>query len=266
MVEGSLVFLPLNQSAFDDARSSFVFDDAKSYFSYQRERFMDALLLFDDFVLAPLLAGGVPANSDFRPILDLGAERARFDRAFAHGAYSFATSPFDLTRLLKEEVRLPSPYSAPPVRGMISLVNSQRGAWLREAMSSGGAYSPAHFPEWRDTLLHLRTFLLLSQGVQQGRDGAPLGRLPGLGTRGSRRRRARGPRGRRGALDAACGAARRGGVGVPPHRPARGGARRARGVDPRDKPGARPPASRRARGARGQRGTELVIVRPKLTA
>jgi hypothetical protein len=279
MVEGSLVFLPINQAAFDDPRSSYVFDDAKSYFSYRRERFdlivtepsnpwvsgtaglftkefygqvsefltergvlvqwmqlyelednlfasvmaaldtafeayrvylvgdadvvivaspngplfepdwsvaastavrrltagipeirpahMNALLLFDDSVLAPLMASGVQANSDFRPILDLGAERARFDRAFAHGAYSFATSPFDLTRLLREELRLPSPHSTPPARGPISMVNSERGAWLRAAVSSGGAYPSEHFPEWRDALLHLQTFLLLSGGDAQ---------------------------------------------------------------------------------------------------
>src|SRR5690606_31543738 len=39
MVEGSLVFLPANQSVFSDPRSTFVFDDAKSFFSYRQERF-----------------------------------------------------------------------------------------------------------------------------------------------------------------------------------------------------------------------------------
>jgi spermidine synthase len=39
MVEGSLVFLPANGPAFADPRVSYVFDDAKSYFSYRRERF-----------------------------------------------------------------------------------------------------------------------------------------------------------------------------------------------------------------------------------
>ena len=279
MVEGSLVFLPINQAAFDDPRSSYVFDDAKSYFAYQRERFdlivtepsnpwvsgtaglftkefyaqvgrfltdggvlvqwmqlyeleddlflsvmaaldtafeayrvylvgdadvvivasprgslgepdwsvtsslavrtftagipeirathMDALLLFDESVLGPLLAGDVAANSDFRPILDLGAERARFDRAFAHGPFSFATSPFDLTRLLREESRAPAPHTQVPARGPISLVNSERGAWLREAVATGGAFPSEHFPEWSDALVHLQTFLLLSRGDRQ---------------------------------------------------------------------------------------------------
>ncbi len=39
MVEGSLVFLPANGPAISDPRSSYVFDDAKSYFAYRRERF-----------------------------------------------------------------------------------------------------------------------------------------------------------------------------------------------------------------------------------
>ncbi|MDX1493585.1 MAG: hypothetical protein R3253_05985 [Longimicrobiales bacterium] len=39
MVEGSFVFLPANGPAFGDPRVTYVFDDAKSYFSYQRERF-----------------------------------------------------------------------------------------------------------------------------------------------------------------------------------------------------------------------------------
>ncbi len=39
MVEGSLVFLPLTGPAFADPRATYVFDDAKSYFSYRQERF-----------------------------------------------------------------------------------------------------------------------------------------------------------------------------------------------------------------------------------
>ncbi|MEX2467730.1 MAG: hypothetical protein WD995_12540, partial [Gemmatimonadota bacterium] len=278
-VEASLVFLPINEAAFEDPRSSYVFDDAKSFFSYQRERFdlivtepsnpwvsgtaglftrefyaqvsrfltdrgvltqwmqlyeledalflsvlaaldgafeayriylvgdadvvivasprgplpepdwsvastpevraftagvpeirpahMDALLMFDESVVRPLLTKGIAANSDFRPILDLGAERARFDRAFAAGVFSFAASPFDLTRLLRRASRPPVPHTAVPARGPISLVHSERGAWLRDAVRSGGASPPEAFPEWRDALIHLQTFLVLSQGDTQ---------------------------------------------------------------------------------------------------
>lgn len=279
MVEASLVFLPLNEAVFADPRSSFVFDDAKSFFSYSRERFdlivtepsnpwvsgtaslftrefydqvgdfleddgvlvqwmqlyeltdelfltvlaaldtafeayqvylvgdadvaivasrrgplaapdwsvasspamrsftagipeirpahMESLALFDESTLRPLLDRGLPTNSDFHPILDLGAERARFDLAFAHGAFSFATSPLDLARLLRKEVRLPVRYALPPARGPISLVRSERGAWLRGAVGEGGAYAPEEFPEWTEALIHLQTFLFLSSGDAQ---------------------------------------------------------------------------------------------------
>ncbi|MEX0836794.1 MAG: hypothetical protein WD101_00575, partial [Gemmatimonadota bacterium] len=279
MVEASLVFLPLNEAVFADPRSSFVFDDAKSFFSYSRERFdlivtepsnpwvsgtaslftrefydqvgdfladdgvlvqwmqlyeltdelfltvlaaldtafeayrvylvgdadvaivasrhgplptpdwsvasspamrsftagipeirpahMESLALFDESTLRPLLERGLPANSDFHPILDLGAERARFDLAFAHGAFSFATSPLDLARLLREEARLPVPYAPPPARGPISLVRSERGAWLRAAVGEGGAFPPDAFPDWTEALIHLQTFLFLSSGDAQ---------------------------------------------------------------------------------------------------
>ncbi len=39
MVEASLVFWPANRAAFEDPRVSYAFDDARSYFSYRRERF-----------------------------------------------------------------------------------------------------------------------------------------------------------------------------------------------------------------------------------
>ncbi|MDZ7779156.1 MAG: hypothetical protein U5R14_04345 [Gemmatimonadota bacterium] len=133
-----------------------------------RPNHLESLLLFDQSVVAPLLRRRVPANSDFHPILDLGAERARFDRSFAHGAFSFATSPLDLTRLMREEVRPPEDHTPTPARGPVSLLRSQRGAWLREAVQGGGGRAPEHFPEWRDALLHLQTFLLLSGETQLG--------------------------------------------------------------------------------------------------
>jgi predicted membrane-bound spermidine synthase len=281
MVEASLAFLPTNAPVFQDPRSSYVFDDAKSFFSYSRERFglivtepsnpwvsgtsslftrefydqirrfltddgvlvqwmqlyeldddllltvfaaldtafdsyrvylvgdadiaivasprgplrdpdwsvaaspamrsftlglpeiqpehMESLLLFDERVLRPLLALELPTNSDFHPILDLGAERARFHREFAAGAYSFAASPFDFARLTAEEARPPTPYAMPPARGPLSLVRAERGAWLRGAVEAGGASPPDGFEEWAESLIHLQTFLLLSSGdVQLG--------------------------------------------------------------------------------------------------
>jgi predicted membrane-bound spermidine synthase len=279
MVEASLVFMPVNAAVFRDPRSSFVFDDARAFFSYGGERFdlivtepsnpwvsgsaglftrefygrlarslsddgvlvqwvqlyeltddlflsvlaaldrafgsyrvyligetdvaivatngaslanpdwsmasttamrtftagipeirpahLEALFLFDDRDVAPLLASAPRANSDFRPVLDLGAERARFDRAFAQGVYSFATSPFDLSRLTRDEPEPPGAHEPVPMRGLVSLVHGQRGAWLREAMQRGGAQTPEHFPDWQPELVHLQTFLALSSVDRQ---------------------------------------------------------------------------------------------------
>lgn len=67
-------------------------------------------------VLAPLLAGGVVANSDFHPRLDLGAERARFMMQVADGLIRlhgdrFAFSPMVLRRALGPP---PTPYMPAP--------------------------------------------------------------------------------------------------------------------------------------------------------
>ncbi len=132
-----------------------------------RPEHMESMFLFDERVLRPLLDQGLPVNSDFHPILDAGAERARFHREFAAGAFSFAASPFDLTRLLAEEHLPPSPYATPPARGPLSLVRTQRGAWLRGAIEAGGGSPPDGFDEWAESLLHLQTFLLMSSGDSQ---------------------------------------------------------------------------------------------------
>lgn len=272
MVEGSLVFLPANGPAFADPRVSYVFDDAKSYFSYRRERFdvifaepsnpwvsgtaslfttgfyeratdflaedgalaqwvqlyeltddlflsvvaaldavfpsyraylvgdadvaivasleedmreadwsvveseafrtlttsappflgqhMEPLFLFDQTTLRPVLESGVRPNSDYRPVLDLGAERSRFDQRSARGVYSLASSRVNLQRHLGEEPLAPTAYRLPPAYGLRPTVLNERGAWLREALAGGGGIAPEAFPEWQDELVHLQAFLL----------------------------------------------------------------------------------------------------------
>ncbi|MBT8489017.1 MAG: hypothetical protein HKN72_13780 [Gemmatimonadetes bacterium] len=272
MVEASFVFLPANGPAFGDPRVTYVFDDAKSYFSYQRERFdlifaepsnpwvsgtaslftvefyrrvtdflsdgavlgqwvqiyeldddlflsvvaaLDAvfpsyraylvgdadvaivatlddsmaqpdwsvveneafrafttsappflaqhfepLLLFDQNTFRSLLDAGVPPNSDFRPILDLGAERTRFDEEFAAGVYSLATSRVNLQRHLSGQPLTPRPFRMPPAYGLNSTVLAERGAWLRAALSEGGGIAPEEFEEWQEDLVNLQRFLV----------------------------------------------------------------------------------------------------------
>jgi spermidine synthase len=278
MLQGSLVFLPANGPAIGDPRSSYVFDDAKSYFAYRREPFdiifaepsnpwvsgtaslftvefysraasflteegvlaqwlqvyeidddlfmsvvaaldqvfpsyraylvgdadvaivagsqplpepdwsvlssprflqmiesappfrpahMESLLLFDETTFRPLLDEGVRPNSDFHPILDLGAERTRFDQSNALGAYSMATSRVDLPRLLAGGDAPPLSYERVPAYGLPPAVAWESAAWLRGAEAAGGGTAPEDFPEWQSSLVRLEAFLTTSGQDQQ---------------------------------------------------------------------------------------------------
>jgi hypothetical protein len=123
------------------------------------EEHMESLLLFDETTLRPLLDAGPEPNSDFRPLLDLGAERARFLQTLASGTYGLAASRVDLPRLLAGQSVDPVPYLPVPARGLGPAVSWGRAAWLREALASGGGIAPEHFPEWQNTLVDLQTFL-----------------------------------------------------------------------------------------------------------
>lgn len=270
MVEGSIVFMPANGPAFNDPRATFVFDDAKSFFAYGRERFdlvftepsnpwvsgtsslfsvdfyerlvpvleddgvllqwlqlyemnddlflsvlaaldrvfpsyrgylvgdsdivvvarasgslgdpdwsvvesdaferlmagtpavtassLEALVLFDEALLRPLLAEVTP-NTDLRPILDTGAERARFEQSYARGVRELGTSSVSLVRSLGEHFVGPAEYRPVAARGLTPAVQRARGDWLREALREGGGISPEAFPEWQDQLVELGEFL-----------------------------------------------------------------------------------------------------------
>jgi len=272
MVEGSLVFLPVNGPAISDPRSSYVFDDAKSYFSYQGERFdvvfaepsnpwvsgtadlftvefyeqvsqflapggilaqwmqiyeltddlffsvvaaldavfpsyraylvgdndvaivasmgeepvepdwavlaspsfrqltsgippfhaehMAPLLLFDETTFQPLLDRGVTTNSDFSPVLDLGAERARFEGSRAEGLFSFGVSRVDLARMIRDERVEPIDYHLVPARGLTPALLWGRAAWLRSVRAAGGGIAPEEYPGWQDALVAMQAFLV----------------------------------------------------------------------------------------------------------
>jgi predicted membrane-bound spermidine synthase len=275
MVQGSLVFLPANGPAIADPRSSYVFDDAKSFFSYQQERFdivfaepsnpwvsgtaglftvefyervreflspggvlaqwvqiyelndnlflsvvaaldavfpayraylvgdtdvaivatadgalaepdwsvlasdgfralmegsppvraehLEAQFLFDETTFRPVLNRGVQPNSDYRPVLDLGAERARFDQTRALGLYSFGVSRVDLTRVLREERVGPGAYHPAPSYGLEPSLLWARAAWLRGVRDGGVGTVPPEFPEFENALVDLETFLALTR-------------------------------------------------------------------------------------------------------
>ncbi len=131
---------------------------------------MESLLLFDETTFRALLDRGAPVNSDYRPVLDAGAEHARFLRTHAEGAYSFVESRVDLGRALSGVEMPPAPYAMVPAYGLLSAVLWGRAAWLREALEGGGGIAPEEFPEWTDELLHMRAFLDASRG--EGRVGS----------------------------------------------------------------------------------------------
>jgi spermidine synthase len=278
MVEGSLVFLPVNGPAISDPRSSYVFDDAKSYFSYQSERFdvvfaepsnpwvsgtadlftvefyeqvsqflaqggvlaqwmqiyeltdelflsvvaaldavfpayraylvgdndvaivatadpelrdpdwsvlaspsftrltsgippfraehMPPLLIFDETTFRPLLDLGVTTNSDFTPVLDLGAERARFEGSRAEGLFSFGVSRVDVARLLRNERVEPLDYHLVPARGLTPSLLWGRAAWLRAVRASGGGIAPEEYPGWQEALVAMQSFLVRTRRAE----------------------------------------------------------------------------------------------------
>ncbi len=128
---------------------------------------MESLFLFDETTLEPLLRRGIRPNSDFRPFLDLGAERARFEQTEAYGTYSFATSRVDLGRQLRDEPAPPTPYEVVPALGLAPAVLWSRAAWLREALAAGGGVAPNEFPEWQNSLVDLETFFAVSGAETQ---------------------------------------------------------------------------------------------------
>ncbi len=129
-----------------------------------------ALELFDQTTMEPLVSAAAP-NSDFHPILDLGAERARFARTGADGFASLGTARVDLWRT-RAGIRRERPdrYHIPPARGLAPLVRQERAAWLaaRSAGAGGvGARStgaagdtvPSAFPEWSQVADEVDAFL-----------------------------------------------------------------------------------------------------------
>jgi hypothetical protein len=126
---------------------------------------LDGLLLFDETTFRGVLDGGVPANSDYRPVLDLGSERARFLDASAEGLLSLAHSRFDLLKNLAGAQVLPQPYAPPPALGLAPLVNASRTAWARQTVDERTALPNEYVPEWSPSVAQLRDFLHEVRGI-----------------------------------------------------------------------------------------------------
>jgi len=75
------------------------------------------LLLFTDREMGPLVRGVRP-NSDYRPLLDVRSERARFDDAFAYGAEGLATDRFLIAAALGGWRLEPASTATLPIPGL----------------------------------------------------------------------------------------------------------------------------------------------------
>lgn len=98
---------------------------------------LDATILLTRAELAPVLDSFADVNSDFRPVLDLGAERTRFLRESAHGFLGLSTARFDVAAALGgRRVRL-----GPALRSSLAIPRVETQALVarvrsREALAS----------------------------------------------------------------------------------------------------------------------------------
>jgi len=115
-----------------------------------------AMRILDREALAPLLDRYEPTNSDFRPVLDLGAERARYLGLAAQGIRSFAIDRFDLATPRVGRPPLSEADRTVPVPGHPRLEARARALRLREHWSEplvrgapDGATGEARYRVWR---------------------------------------------------------------------------------------------------------------------
>ena len=101
-----------------------------------------AAKLIDREALAPLLDGWQPVNTDFDPVLDLGAERTRFMRRRANGFRQLTAGRFDPVDAMRGwRVGFgQSPRSAVelPRQQALAMGAAVRSAWALEAAPNGG--------------------------------------------------------------------------------------------------------------------------------
>lgn len=129
---------------------------------------LGSLRIVDRNALHPLLDIDGAPNSDYFPVLDLGAERTRFLRALASGMAAMGSGPIDLTAALSGSRRGFAESQIPAVPEIERVRAGAVGAILHAAWS-GGSIVADTLPEGvRDALFRART---LQRGVAEG--GAP---------------------------------------------------------------------------------------------
>ena len=115
---------------------------------------LDRMLLIDRAGLAPLLEGHALVNSDFYPVLDLGAEQARFLRGSAAGVVGLGNSVLDY---VGDPALRPTSWDTattsvlvliPRVRHMLQAARLRRG-WTDSAYTDDpGASERYHYRSW----------------------------------------------------------------------------------------------------------------------
>lgn len=106
-----------------------------------------ALWLADASTLEPLLYDWQPSNSDFHPVLDLGAERARFEGGRADGLLSLTSDGLDLAAVLSGRRRAAGEGFGAPSLLTERLVARSRALYLRGLT---GSEDPDSIPSWGD--------------------------------------------------------------------------------------------------------------------
>jgi len=96
-------------------------------------RHLQALHLFEGETLGPYLADWKPVNSDFYPVLDEGAERARFQKKRAEGFLSLGSRRIILSAFLDRIPRGFTDDCSEPALGVGPLQRLALGCWLRKA-------------------------------------------------------------------------------------------------------------------------------------
>jgi len=98
---------------------------------------LDALHLVGRRELAPLLNQGIEPNSDYFPLLDLGAERRRFRHDFADGFPALSTDWFNLIATMRHRPVAPTTGPVPALPENPRVRAQSIGALIRSAAAEG---------------------------------------------------------------------------------------------------------------------------------
>jgi predicted membrane-bound spermidine synthase len=105
------------------------------HFPPLRPHHLEGLQMFGRAELEPLADGWESPNSDYRPVLDLGAERARFLDSFADGVYQLARDRFRLAAALGGWRLDPATTSEMPIPGLAPVRGRAIAREVRRALS-----------------------------------------------------------------------------------------------------------------------------------